>query len=156
MTSTDCTGWSKGGLRELNSPRGAPALRRALASNRFLSASSREVNDYLVNEVLEQLGEDFSDFMTEISVLDHFDATLCKAVSSHPDAVKLFDELLASDLFLTQVDGTDQRYRLHHLFRDFLRARLKSLGEARFLGACERAAACSRKEETAMLRSRSR
>jgi len=29
------------------------------------------VNDYLVNEVLEQLGEDFSDFMTEISVLDH-------------------------------------------------------------------------------------
>ena len=122
----------------------AAALRRSGAPSRVidsLSASSREVNDYLVNEVLEQLGEDFSDFMTEISVLDHFDATLCKAVSSHPDAVKLFDELLASDLFLTQVDGTDQRYRLHHLFRDFLRARLKSLGEARFLGACERAAA---------------
>jgi LuxR family transcriptional regulator, maltose regulon positive regulatory protein len=121
----------------------AAALRRSGAPSRVidaLSTSSREVNDYLVNEVLERLGEDFSDFVTEISVLDQFDATLCKAVSSHSDAAELFDELLASDLFLMQVDGTDQQYRFHHLFRDFLRARLRSLGEGRLLGVCERAA----------------
>ena len=59
----------------------AAALRRSDAPSRVidaLSCSSREVNDYLVNEVLEQLGEDFSDFITEISVFDQFDATLCQ------------------------------------------------------------------------------
>jgi LuxR family maltose regulon positive regulatory protein len=74
-------------------------------------------------------------------VLDEFDATLCMAVSSHPNAVDLYDELLASDLFLTEVDTTAQLYRFHHLFREFLRARLKLLGEARLLETCERAAA---------------
>jgi ATP/maltotriose-dependent transcriptional regulator MalT len=87
------------------------------------------------------LHEDFRDFITEISVLDQFDGVLCKAVSSHSDAVELFDELLASDLFLTQVDGIRQQYRFHHLFRGFLRARLRSCGEVRLLGTCERAAA---------------
>ena len=137
----------------------AAALRRSGAPSRVidaLSSSSREVNDYLVNEVLDQLGEDFSDFLAEISVLDQFDATLCQAVSSHPDAVEFFDELLASDLFLTQVDGTAQLYRFHHLFRDFLRARLKSFGEVRLLGACERAAAVLEERGDRDARSRSR
>jgi ATP/maltotriose-dependent transcriptional regulator MalT len=121
----------------------ATALRRSGEPSRVidaLSASSREVNDYLVNEVLDILGEDFSNFMAEISVFDQFDATLCEAVSSHPAALEFFDELLASDLFLTQVDGTAQQYRFHHLFREFLRARLRASGEVRLLGACERAA----------------
>jgi LuxR family maltose regulon positive regulatory protein len=121
----------------------AAALRRSDAPSRVidaLSSSSREVNDYLVNEVLEQVGEELSDFMAEISVLDEFDAPLCMAVSSHPNAVDLYEELLASDLFLMEVDSTARQYRFHHLFREFLRARLKSLGEVRLLETCERAA----------------
>ena len=96
-----------------------------------LSQSTRAVNDYLVSEVLERLEADLVDFMTEIAVLDEFDLDLAKAVSGDPNAEQLFADLLSADLFVTEMDAIGQRYRFHQLFRAFLRARLRSLGDAR-------------------------
>ncbi len=96
-----------------------------------LSQSTRAVNDYLVNEVLERVEPDLVDFMTAIAVLDEFDLGLAKAVSRAPNAEELFANLLAADLFVTEVDVIGERYRFHHLFGAFLRARLRSLGNAR-------------------------
>ena len=104
-----------------------------------LSQSTRAVNDYLVSEVLERIEADLVDFMTEIAVLDEFDLGLAKAVSRDPNAEQLFADLLSADLFVTEVDVIGERYRFHHLFSAFLRARLRSLGDARLRAIDERA-----------------
>ena len=69
--------------------------------------------------------------MTEIAVLDEFDLDLARAVSGDPNTEQLFADLLSADLFVTEMDAIGQRYRFHQLFRAFLRARLRSLGDAR-------------------------
>ena len=118
------------------------ALRRSDDPKRVLDVlgqSTRAVNDYLVNEVLERLEADLVDFMTEIAVLDEFDLGLAKAVSRDPNAEQLFANLLSADLFVTEVDVIGERYRFHHLFGAFLRARLRSLGNARLQETYRRA-----------------
>jgi LuxR family maltose regulon positive regulatory protein len=120
------------------------ALRRSDDQKKVLdvlSRSTRAVNDYLVSEVLERLEADLVDFMTEISVLDEFDLDLAKAVSGDPNAEHLFADLLSADLFVTEMDAIGERYRFHHLFSAFLRARLRSLGDARVRALDKRAIA---------------
>jgi LuxR family maltose regulon positive regulatory protein len=95
-----------------------------------LASTTREASDYLANEVLNRLSPDLAGFLTCICVLDEFDAELCVAVTGRPDADRLLDRVIADDLFIYQVDTVGQRFRLHHMFAAFLRARLKSLGGA--------------------------
>ena len=109
-----------------------------------LESTTREASDYLANEVLNRLPTDLAGFLTDICVLDEFDAQLCAAVSGQPDADRLLDRVIADDLFIYQVDTAGQRFRLHHMFAAFLRARLKSLGGASFRDAHLRAAAALR------------
>jgi LuxR family maltose regulon positive regulatory protein len=109
-----------------------------------LESTTREASDYLANEVLNRLPPDLADFLTSICVLDEFDAQLCVAVSGRPDGDRLLDRVIADDLFIYQVDTAGQRFRLHHMFAAFLRARLKSLGGASFRDAHLRAAAALR------------
>ena len=118
------------------------ALRRSDDQKKVLdvlSQSTRAANDYLVSEILERLEADLVDFMTEIAVLDEFDLDLAKAVSGDPNAEQLFADLLSADLFVTEMDASGQRYRFHQLFRAFLRARLRSLGDARLQETYRRA-----------------
>ena len=118
------------------------ALRRSDEQKKVLdvlSRSTRAVNDYLVSEVLERLEADLVDFMTEVAVLDEFDLDLARAVSGDPNAEQLFADLLSADLFVTEMDAIGERYRFHHLFGAFLRARLRSLGDARLQETYRRA-----------------
>ena len=48
-------------------------------------------------------------------------------------------DLLSADLFVTEMDAIGERYRFHHLFGAFLRARLRSLGDARLQETYRRA-----------------
>jgi LuxR family transcriptional regulator, maltose regulon positive regulatory protein len=104
-----------------------------------LASTSRAVNDYLLNEVLERLPGELVEFMGTISVLEEFDASLCQAVTGQPDADRLLAELVSADLFVVAVDPAGGRYRFHHLFAAFLRARLASLGADHLREAQERA-----------------
>jgi len=105
------------------------------------ASTTREVSDYLANEVMNRLPADLAGFLTRISVLDEFDALLCQAVSGRDHAARLLEQVVADDLFIYQVDRAGERFRLHHMFAAFLRARLKSLGGAQFREAHLRAAA---------------
>jgi LuxR family maltose regulon positive regulatory protein len=42
-----------------------------------LASTTKAVNDYLLNEVLDRLAADLVEFMTTISILEEFDAGLC-------------------------------------------------------------------------------
>jgi LuxR family maltose regulon positive regulatory protein len=118
---------------------GWPAgLRMALLSiredadpSRFLSSFSgtdRALTDFLVSEVLDRLPPELVQFMLETSVLDAFDVALCAAVTGREDARRCLEELSDLHLFLVPLDTSGERFRYHHLFGEFLRARLKAQG----------------------------
>jgi ATP/maltotriose-dependent transcriptional regulator MalT len=106
-----------------------------------LASTTREASDYLANEVLNRLPPDLAGFLTNICVLEQFDAQLCQALGGPEDAGKLLDRVIADDLFIYQVDPAGEQFRLHPMFAAFLRARLKSLGRTQFREAHLRATA---------------
>jgi hypothetical protein len=89
--------------------------------------------------LVDRLAADLVEFMTTISVLEEFDAGLCAAVTGDTNAEGLHEELVSGDLFVVQVDHGGARFRFHHLFGAFLRARLRRLGADRLRDTQERA-----------------
>ncbi len=87
--------------------------------------------EYLAQQVLEQQPEDVQLFLLRTSLLEEFDAKLCEEVigkslglSKVPWA-RLMNYTLRSNLFILPVDQETQWLRYHHLFRDFLQARIQ-------------------------------
>lgn len=129
-------GWPGGLQLAILALRGAGDARRVIDA---LASTTRTVNDYLLNEVLDRLPADLVEFVTVIAVLEEFDAALCLAVTDDPSTERLLGELVSADLFVVQLDPVGARFRFHHLFRAFLRARLRRLGQERLREAQERA-----------------
>ena len=120
----------------------AIALQRGIRRDDFLEAfasTDRAVGDFLVSEVLASLPPELVEFLIETSVLDAFDAELCRAVAGVEQSAEIIERLLAANLFLVPLDERTGWYRYHHLFGAFLRARLASLGKSRVLAARDRA-----------------
>ncbi len=129
-------GWPAGLQLAALALRGGTDPRRVIDA---LGSTTSALNDYLLNEVLEALPAELVEFMTVIAVLEEFDASLCQAVTGDPNSTGLLEQLVSADVFVVQVDEAAPRYRFHHLFAAFLRARLKRFGESRFREAQERA-----------------
>jgi LuxR family maltose regulon positive regulatory protein len=90
------------------------------------SGSHRYLLDYLVEEVLEQQPPGLRTFLLRTAILERLSPALCDAVLEHPDrpAQETLTALERSNLFVIPLDGERRWYRYHHLFQDFLRARL--------------------------------
>lgn len=84
----------------------------------------RFVSDYLVSEVFERQSEAIRRFLLATSAVEQFSAALCDGILGGDESVSIIDELLRRGLFLIAVDHYGKWYRYHHLFRDFLRAKL--------------------------------
>ena len=81
------------------------------------------VADYLLMEILNQQSEEIKTFLLNTSILDQFALPLCKVlVPGQPG--KLLVQVQKANLFITSVD---EWYQYHPLFREFLRAQLKTL-----------------------------
>jgi LuxR family maltose regulon positive regulatory protein len=86
--------------------------------------------DYLAQQVLDQQPPPVRDFLLRTSILEEFDADLCEAVlgpAAYPTGENwqgLISSVLRSNLFVQPVGDEGMWLRYHHLFRDFLQARL--------------------------------
>ena len=90
------------------------------------SGSNRHVLDFLAEEVLEQQPESLRGFLLETSVLERMTAPLCDATTGRIDGQGMLERLERENLFVVALDDERVWYRYHHLFRDFLRGRLKA------------------------------
>ena len=86
-----------------------------------LSASDRDVADYLTEEVLAQQEPDVRDFLLRTSVLHHLSAPACQALLPSMDCASMLRRLEDNNVFLIPVKGAPDLYRYHSLFADFLR-----------------------------------
>ena len=93
------------------------------------SGSHRYIFDYLAQEVLSKQSVEVQEFMLQTSILDRMCASLCDSVIGRDGSQQILESLEHAHLFLVSLDNQRQWYRYHHLFSDFLRARLIQIEE---------------------------
>ncbi|VVM58751.1 LuxR C-terminal-related transcriptional regulator [Pseudomonas fluorescens] len=86
-----------------------------------LSSSSLELTHYLAEDILGRQPDDCREFLLQSSVLEHFNAALCNAVTSCNDSQAMIEYLQRANLFIQPVDEQHHWFRYHPLFADFLR-----------------------------------
>ncbi len=96
------------------------------------SGSNRYLVEYLLNEVVGRQPEEVQSFLLSSSILERMCAPLCDALlvaGSHSGAI--LEQIERANLFVVPLDDQGEWYRFHHLFRDFLKARLEKSGAER-------------------------
>jgi ATP/maltotriose-dependent transcriptional regulator MalT/DNA-binding SARP family transcriptional activator len=84
------------------------------------------LNDYLVQQILDQQPSEVRNFLLKTSLLEEFDLKFCQAVLGKDSSFSdLFDYVLKNNLFVLPVGQDGKWIRYHHLFRDFLQERLE-------------------------------
>lgn len=106
------------------------SLRQRRERGSFLKSftgTDRDVADFLAHDVLLRQPQEVQDFLLATSLLPRFDAALAAVVTGRADAGEMLERIWAQNLFLVPLDGERRWFRYHHLFADFLRARLARL-----------------------------
>lgn len=89
------------------------------------SDGPQPLTDYLNDAFLSQQPAAIRDFLLKLSVLRGFSIPLAIAVTGHADAGTLMEDLERRGLPINRTDGSETRYALHPLVRDFLLQTLK-------------------------------
>ncbi|UCC51387.1 MAG: tetratricopeptide repeat protein [Anaerolineaceae bacterium] len=90
-----------------------------------LSGTQRFIFEYLAEEVLQQLPPERQRFLTHTAVLDQMNAAICNVILGSDNAQLMLDSLEQDNLFIVSLDEKREWYRYHHLFREFLLAKLR-------------------------------
>ncbi|MFC7335056.1 LuxR C-terminal-related transcriptional regulator [Rhodocista pekingensis] len=95
---------------------------RARLLDRFCG-STRDVADYLAEQVLADLPEDLRQFLMQTSILERVNADLAEAVTGRGGARARLARLSRLDSLLVPLDGESSGgwLRYHHLLQDYLR-----------------------------------
>lgn len=110
-----------------NPPPGAGRIDQAVFIRNF-SGSHRFVTDYLLDEVFARQSPEVQTFLLNTSVLRRFCAPLCDTVLPFQQSQPILQLLDSANLLVIPLDNERRWYRYHHLFADFLRARLEQSG----------------------------
>jgi len=90
------------------------------------SGNLSEISDYLASNVLDRQSAELREFLLKTSILSRFNAELCDLLTGRADSITVLEQLQADGLFTLRLDMQEQWYRFHHLFHDFLVAKLRS------------------------------
>ncbi|KPK05770.1 MAG: hypothetical protein AMJ56_15460 [Anaerolineae bacterium SG8_19] len=118
------------------------------------AGDDRYITDYLIGEVIERQSPQVQDFLLKTAIFERFCAPLCDAIlgagdrglgtGKHdhmPSSRAIIERLDQRNLFIIPLDNKREWYRYHHLFADFLRARLRDRPEEDIVDLHRRAAA---------------
>ncbi len=86
------------------------------------TGNERQIQDYLVTEVLSVQPEKVQTFLLKTSLLSRLTASLCEAVTGRGDSEQVLEQIASAGLFLQPIEGDGQWYRYHALFTQAMRA----------------------------------
>ncbi len=94
----------------------------------ILQQSEKDIFDYFAEEVFNREPEDTKNLLLHLSLLESLPLNDCSRLFPAVRCSAILPELLNKNIFLTVagVDRETEVYRLHPLFREFLRRRLRS------------------------------
>ncbi len=85
-----------------------------------LARSSRDIEEYLKEELIRTWTLEKLSFAMKTSILDTLSEAICDAVTGAGNAGRMLREIRAGSGFLTALDDQGQEYRYHYLFRNLL------------------------------------
>jgi ATP/maltotriose-dependent transcriptional regulator MalT/DNA-binding SARP family transcriptional activator len=92
-----------------------------------LRQSERDIFDYFAEEVFSDEPEDVRKLLLQVSLLDRIELNACTALYEGSNCSRLLPNLVRRNVFITVAsDQRGEEYRLHPLFQNFLRRRLRS------------------------------
>jgi LuxR family transcriptional regulator, maltose regulon positive regulatory protein len=89
------------------------------------SGADRNIEDFLMEEVILHLPQELREFLLATSILEKFNANLADSVLQKHGSRSIIDRLESLNLFLLSLDRDRVWYRYHHLFAELLQKRLK-------------------------------
>jgi LuxR family maltose regulon positive regulatory protein len=98
-----------------------------------LHGGIRQIQDYLLQEVLSRQSPQLRNWLLKSAVLTRFNEALCNAVCGEKDnqeqsnfnGARMIQALQTGNLFVISLDTQDKWFRYHHLFRQLLQRELK-------------------------------
>lgn len=92
-----------------------------------LRQSERDIFDYFAEEVFSDEAEDVRKLLLKVSLLDRIEIDTCAALYPGLNCSRLLPNLVRRNVFISVAsDRSGEEYRLHPLFQNFLRRRLRS------------------------------
>ena len=92
-----------------------------------LRQSERDIFDYFAEEVFADEQEDVRKLLLEVSLLDRIELDTCASLYPDLNCSRLLPSLVRRNVFISVAsDRRGEEYRLHPLFQNFLRRRLRS------------------------------
>lgn len=93
------------------------------------TGSHQFIGDYLTEEIFIRQPNATQDFLLQTSILDRFCMPLCDTVTQRRSSQDILNELSRDNVFLVPLDNERTWFRYHHLFSEFLRARVRDANE---------------------------
>ncbi len=108
-----------------------------------LRQSERDIFDYFAEEVFTDESDEVQKLLLEVSLLDRIEIDTCAALYPGLNCSRLLPNLVRRNVFISVAsDRRGEEYRLHPLFQNFLRRRLRSeIGRAGVAAEHQRCAA---------------
>lgn len=88
-----------------------------------IQGSGQLLENYINKNIWEKWDPELRDFMLVTSIADEIDAELCRILTDKKDAKTVLDKLLTKNSFIVKI--SENSYRYHHLFLEFLRDKRK-------------------------------
>ena len=102
--------------------KGKPRIDEFIAD---FGGSHRFVLDYLTEEVVLGLPDEWQQFILQTVLLNRLSGPLCTAVTGQSNSQQILETLEENNLFLTPLDDERIWFRYHHLFADVMKHRLQ-------------------------------
>ena len=99
----------------------------------------QEFFHYLAAEVLDNLPEELSSFVLSTCVMDVMTPEACDLFLERNDTTRILEDLSSRNLFITAMEGKNQIYRYHPLFKEFLQNQLKEEQKRNLYWKCGKA-----------------
>jgi serine/threonine-protein kinase PknK len=90
-----------------------------------LSGRDDDIGEFLAANVLDALDPELLDFLLLTSITERICGSLASTLAGVKRGQAVLEQVEARGLFLQRVDADRTWFRYHHLFRDYLRARLE-------------------------------
>lgn len=116
---------------------GVAALRNnsdALLDIGLPSQAIHWLNDYLYENIFQHLPAPTRTFLKRCAIVERLEPSLCVSLTGDPAAATVLNWLADQNLFIHRFDETGTEYRIHPVFRRFLRERLGTEDEAEIAG----------------------